>query len=221
MDQMTPNTWETVVVGDDAIAEMLRDLNAQTEQEVSSFVVGRKLSATRMREAQEQNNEMYARGIKSRTIYLPGVRKHLPTLNHVLWLNERGSEVRTSPNLPLQMIISDKKIAVLPLTLTSDERAIIVQRNPSILTGLQALFDLTWKSASPLGAVIDPSGHTLTIEEVSILELLALGKSDENIGKSIGRCERTVARKVADIKIKLDANTRFQAGVKAAKQNWL
>jgi len=221
MDQMTPDTQETVVVGDAAIAEMLRKLNAQTEQEVNSFVVGRKVSASRLREAQEQNNEMYARGIKSRTIYLPEVRKHIPTLNHVMWLNERGSEVRTSPNLPLQMIIADKRTAVLPLSLPSNERAIIVQRNPSVLIGLQALFDFTWRSASPLGAIIDSSGYTLTTEELSLLELLALGKSDEAIGKSIGRSERTVARKVAEIKTKLNANTRFQAGVKAAKQNWL
>ena len=55
----------------------------------------------------------------------------------------------------------------------------------------------------------------------SLLRQLAAGAKDEQIARTLGIGLRTVRRRVADLMIELGADTRFQAGVEAARRGWL
>ena len=55
----------------------------------------------------------------------------------------------------------------------------------------------------------------------SLLRQLAAGAKDEQIARTLGLSLRTVRRRVADLMIELGADTRFQAGVEAARRGWL
>jgi len=209
------------IVNSDQIDQTLKRLATQTSYEMVTFAPGGAYTPEQISATQARNSQMYERGIHSRTIYLSSVRNHKPTLEHIRWLNDRGSEVRTVPTLPLRMIIADRKIAVVPRNLTAGMDGLIIHRGPAVVTALQRLFEMTWDSATTLGLTIPKDGFALSAEQRAILEQLALGKTDKEIGKVMGTSERTVRRKVGVLMEILNAENRFEAAYKAVKRDWI
>ena len=54
-----------------------------------------------------------------------------------------------------------------------------------------------------------------------LLDQLAHGAKDEQIARTLGISLRTVRRRVAAILAELGVESRFQAGVEAARRGWL
>lgn len=212
---------ELVEGGRDRIDARLRTLIVETTREVATFNPNSTLTPEFVLDTQARNAEMYERGIHSRTVYLSSVRNNKVTIDHVRWLNDRGSEVRTVPALPLRMIIADRRVAVLPVDPDNGMAGLTIHKTPGVVTGLQALFELTWASATPLGLTIVNSGSGPSEVDRTILELLALGRSDKEIGKTMGLSKRTIGRHLASIMEKLNAESRFQAAYLAGKRNWI
>jgi len=210
-----------VVEGANQVDKALDVLSSRARHELCSFVTGNMPTEERLSKARVRNAEMYERGVSSRTIYLAEAREHEPTLAHVAWLNEQGAEVRTLPDLPMQLIIFDAKTAVLPFITKSKKHAIIIHRDPSVIYCLQALFELIWTSAAPLGRIFDSDGREISFRERALLEMLSLGRIDKEIASDYGISVRTVATNVANLMDRLNADTRFAAGVQAAKRNWV
>jgi len=206
-----------VVEGAEAAAHKLRSISEKTSVEVVSFQVFGKLTREQAETGRERNAPMYDRGVTSRTIYLDGARNDKVTRSHVDWLNKRGSQVRTRPFLPMQMLISDQATAVLPLDSTGQRVGIRVIQDPMVVNCLLALFEQTWLSAVPLGLTLTPRTGELTFTQHTVIELLALGYIDKEVEGKMAIDKRTVGRRVAEIMQILNAKTRFQAGVRAAK----
>jgi DNA-binding NarL/FixJ family response regulator len=55
----------------------------------------------------------------------------------------------------------------------------------------------------------------------SVLTLLAAGATDTAIAHQLGISLRTAQRRISDIMTALGTETRFQAGIQAAKRGWL
>lgn len=207
-----------VVKGADAIDARLRAISSEAAKEVAAFVTGGPLTTEQVQTARDRNRDMYDRGIRSRTIYLESVRNDKLTIAQVHWLNERGSQVRTVPSLPIQMVIADQKTAILPLDPTGKAAGIRIYRDPSVVIGLQALFEQTWLSATPLGLTLSTKSAEFTATQRAVLEMLALGYIDREIEEKMLVDKRTIGRRVAEIMHILNTKTRFQAGVRAVKQ---
>jgi DNA-binding CsgD family transcriptional regulator len=60
-----------------------------------------------------------------------------------------------------------------------------------------------------------------TVSELLLLRLLADGSKDEAAARALGVSVRTVRRMVADLMRRLDARSRFQAGILAQRRGWL
>ena len=56
---------------------------------------------------------------------------------------------------------------------------------------------------------------------VQVLRLAAQGLSDEGIARHLGLSVRTVRARFADAMAELGAQSRFHAGVEAARRGWL
>jgi DNA-binding NarL/FixJ family response regulator len=54
-----------------------------------------------------------------------------------------------------------------------------------------------------------------------LLQQLAAGAKDEQIARSLDLSLRTVRRRIADVMSDLGADSRFQAGVEAARRGWI
>ena len=80
---------------------------------------------------------------------------------------------------------------------------------------LNALFEELWSRAVPL-----PWGRRGDAV-AQVMRLAAQGLSDETIARQLGVSVRTVRARFAEAMADLGAQSRFQAGVEAARRGWL
>ncbi|WP_228972938.1 LuxR C-terminal-related transcriptional regulator [Streptomyces sp. DH12] len=207
------------------IRRRLALLGDSAQRSVMTFAPGGGHSEEDLQASRGPNEAMLARGVRIRTVYLDSVRGHGPTRGHVEWLGRCGAQVRTVPSLPLRMIIVDRETAVLPLDVADARDAAVVLREPSLLVALCALFDQTWAVARPFA---DPqaggpatAGEELSRREREVLRLLAEGHTDESMAKRLGISSRSARRIVAGLLRRLDARSRFEAGILAVLAGWL
>lgn len=218
------NNSETPIIislaGPAEIDYALRKICDESINEIVSFSPG-VLTQEEIDLTHDRNEGMYSKGLHSRTVYLSTIRNDKAILAHVKWLNERGSEVRTIATLPQRMIIADSKIVVLPIR-TSDPRAgVEIHRSASVALGMQTLFETIWKIATPLGLTTGRDKSVLSSEERAVLELLALGRSDKEVAKTLGISERTLGRHMANLQAQFKTSTRFATAYQAVKQRWI
>jgi sugar-specific transcriptional regulator TrmB/DNA-binding CsgD family transcriptional regulator len=137
-----------------------------------------------------------------------------------------GEEVRVVPELPIRLLIVDRRIALVPL-LSASERsigALIVHRS-GMLDALLALFDRFWRDGIPLmlGADGKVEGPRVGLPELDarILGLLLAGLTDQAVANQLGLSMRTVQRRVRALMDLVSADTRLQLGFHAARNGWL
>ena len=94
----------------------------------------------------------------------------------------------------------------------------------SLLDALSELFEATWDRGVPLNHPSSPDGGEagdLTGRDRDLLGLLAAGSTDQSIARTFGWSARTVHRHVHRLMALVGAETRFQAGLQAARRGWL
>ncbi|MFE2305825.1 helix-turn-helix domain-containing protein [Streptomyces sp. NPDC059411] len=207
--------------GIEEIRNRLAQLSDEVTSEVLTFAPGGAHPEADLRASRGPNAEMLDRGVRMRTIYLDSVRNDQATQEHVDWLSERGGQVRTTASLPVRMIIMDRRLAVLPVNTTDAHVGAVVLHGAGAVTALCALFESTWASAVPLGAVPVRDADGRTRQEKEVVQLLAEGLTDESIAKRLGVSPRTARRIAAELMERLDGRSRFEAGVHAVQDGWL
>ncbi|MGH3118350.1 MAG: response regulator transcription factor [Gaiellales bacterium] len=75
---------------------------------------------------------------------------------------------------------------------------------------------------TPAGTLEESATVTkLSPDEQKLLMLLTVGLKDQVIARQLGIAGRTVERHVAKLMRRLNAKSRFQAGVEAARSGWI
>jgi len=120
------------------------------------------------------------------------------------------------------MLIFDRKVAVLPINPAHTRRGAICTREPGIIASLVAIYEHAWSMAVPLGTALPADDATALMPlDKELLRLLATGLTDEAAGARLGISARTVRRQMASLMERLNARSRFEAGLKAAQRGWL
>ena len=140
---------------------------------------------------------------------------------------EAGEQARVLADVPVKLIVADNDVAILPLVPGPGQpgRAVVVH-TPVIVEPFAALFESLWARAIPVGPESPVSsggadGAVPDRDERTLLMLLAAGMKDGAIARHLRVSERTVNRRIAELTDRLDAGTRFQAGIQAARRGWL
>ncbi|TDW18880.1 helix-turn-helix transcriptional regulator [Kribbella kalugense] len=158
-------------------------------------------------------------GVRYRAIF-PDDARTTPTIGrHLGALSLAGVAVRTIPHVPMNVIVIDGSVTVLPADTTNGSVAVL--RLTSVVATALELFERIWPDAVPLADSDLPDEADLSLREQEMLRLLALGATDEVAAAHLDISVRTVRRMVAQIMNRLGARSRFQAGVKAADRGWL
>ncbi|MEV6283311.1 LuxR C-terminal-related transcriptional regulator [Kribbella sp. NPDC051770] len=162
------------------------------------------------------------RGIKMRSVYLQSMTVSKLGLEYAAYMHKRGNEVRATPTLPLRLLIIDQEIAIMPLDPAVESAGAVIHRSPAVLAVALALFDSYWSRATDLFAPEDRDNESpLTPHEAEVLRLLAGGAKDEQVARLLGISLRTARRITANLSDRLDATSRFELGVAAAKRGWV
>ncbi|MEV4973345.1 LuxR C-terminal-related transcriptional regulator [Streptomyces scopuliridis] len=210
-----------VLRGMDRIRTHLEALASQCAEEVLSFLPGGALPAEAMRAGQPLNEQAMQRGVKFRSIYLQSISKDRATFEYVRQTRWHGGEVRLAPTLPLRLLIVDREVAVIPGEALSTRPTALLMRGAPVIRALLALFEAYWKDAEPLEDPFDIHPGEITLQERELLRMLANGDKDETVARELGVSVRTERRMVAELLTQLDASSRFELGVKAAKLGWV
>jgi len=166
--------------------------------------------------------ERLANGVRCRAVYdrasmaVPGRLAHLEAMAH---MNE---DARVVPEVPIKMVITDDRLALVPLRGVSDIGHAVLVRPSPLLDALRRLFEVVWRRAVPLRLVIAVgSAAALDADQRRLLALLATGADDDEIGRRLGLSARTLHRRIGALMATLGVRTRFQLGVAANRRGWL
>ncbi|MFF4644469.1 LuxR C-terminal-related transcriptional regulator [Streptomyces sp. NPDC001389] len=172
-----------------------------------------------------RDRALLERGVRMRTLQQHAVRFHGPTLAYVAAAGALGGEYRTAHELFGRLIVFDDTTAFLPTGPGAGTSGAVVVREPHLIAYLRDIFEQAWTHATEF---VDPTAlGPEALEEAArdidttLLKLLAAGLKDETIARRLGMSLRTVRRRVADILERLDAQSRFQAGVVASRTGLL
>lgn len=138
------------LLGIDSIQGRLEELAHRCERECLSFMPGGAQSAASLEASKPLDQDLMDRGVRVLTLYMDSVRNDQVTLKYAQWLNERGGEVRTSPTLPIRMVMFDREVALLPVDPENTKKGAALLRGPGVITALSALFEQIWDSAKPV-----------------------------------------------------------------------
>ncbi|MEV5317696.1 LuxR C-terminal-related transcriptional regulator [Streptomyces sp. NPDC052687] len=221
LQDLAPGLGLQYIESVEAIRDHLEMLNSQVRKEFLTFAPGGPQTPANMKASQPLNLLLLERGVQMRTVYVDSIRKDAATMHHARWLEERGARVRTVPSLPNRMIVIDRRVALVAADAEDTAAGAYIVSGPGLLTMLVRLFEYVWADASPLGEPPRPSPTGLTRTQEEALRLMAQGRTDESIAKSLGVSVRTARRLVGTVITSLDARSRFQAGVRAVQRGYL
>ncbi|MEV7996315.1 helix-turn-helix transcriptional regulator [Streptomyces sp. NPDC086077] len=160
------------------------------------------------------------RGGRLRIVYAAGVYEDRNWLRRAQAQLRNGVSVRTGPHTLPPLIMVDGKCAIV--SVDSHESGIGVMKIdvPSLTAALDLFATQMWQQAAPLqmSGAVDVG---LTESETALLVLLSRGYTDAAAARHLGYSLRTVARMMSRIMIRLNASSRFEAGVKAQRLGWL
>lgn len=155
--------------------------------------------------------------VRCRSIYETSFMEQPLTARLVEACVEAGEEARLLPQVGMKMKLADDTVAMLPLTPTGMEGALVL-RSPVIVRALRQYFEMLWAKATPIGAA---EAEGLSDSKRKVLELLAAGLQDEAIARRMGVSVNTVRRQITEIRGELDVGTRFAMGAAALRQGWI
>lgn len=161
--------------------------------------------------------EAIAEGRSSRAIY--PVRALTEARETLVNRAEVGEQIRVLPEVPTRMFIIGTTHVILPEPLGFADEPRTLTRQRGLVEAMTWWFESMWDRAAPVSGLDRPEARPDLRR--FLLQQLATGAQDEQIARRLGVSLRTVRRRVADVLAELGADSRFQAGVEAARRGWL
>ncbi|MET9715241.1 LuxR C-terminal-related transcriptional regulator [Streptomyces rochei] len=208
----------------DSVADQLDALHHRAVRELR-LALPRRPYDSRVRErAALLSGELVRRGARVRVLHLADVARDPAQAEELRRMAASGAQVRALPWLPVWMAVVDRDLAIVPSDPALGESAATLLRGRPLVAGHQALFDQVWAGCAPVPAdrrAGGPERGGLDEREREALVLLAEGLTDEGISRRTGLSVRTVRRTIAGVMSRMGAQSRFQAGVEAARRQWI
>ncbi|WP_052595692.1 helix-turn-helix domain-containing protein [Luteipulveratus mongoliensis] len=172
-----------------------------------------------------QELQQLADGIDYRVVYSRASIEHPGMLENAIEVClAAGEQSRVLPTVPVKLAIVDQEIGFVSLSIAEADvnRALLVIRRCSLLTALEALFEMCWAAATPLAVSAEPNSRPW-IEPVDqrILALLAAGIPDADVAARVGLSRRSFFRHLEQLMQQAGVDNRFQLAVHAGRSGWI
>ncbi|MFE2105919.1 DNA-binding response regulator [Kitasatospora sp. NPDC059463] len=137
---------------------------------------------------------------------------------HLRLVRSKGVLVRISRSpLPHETILIDRRVMILAGQETPTGREYTVTTSQILVEGVRSLFRAIWDAAVDLETYLGSDVPHLDADGRMILKALGSGLTDESAARRLGLSLRTYRRRVAGLMAELEADSRFQAGLRAAE----
>lgn len=196
----------------------LHDLNASTHESCDSLHPGPMPPMHVLENSLRQDADLITRGVRVRALYPQSVLQTSKYARYVQDMTDLGAEVRLVDHAAFDLLIFDQVIACVPADPHNPAASIIVIRGSALIKAYVAVFEDYWLRAVPFQRAPSGAGDTeLTPQERVVIRLMAGGLSDDQIARRMGVHRRTVQRAVAKMMDRLGATSRFEAGLRLAR----
>ncbi|MFF7194329.1 MULTISPECIES: LuxR C-terminal-related transcriptional regulator [unclassified Streptomyces] len=198
----------------------VRDLNAAVLDACDSMHPGPMPPAEALEASLDEDAKLTARGIRVRVIYPESLLRSPKYTWYLHRLLDIGVEVRLLEHSPFDILLFDRHTACVPGDPERPGESMLLIRGSALLKGYTALYEDYWLRASPVVLAAPPApaeGPEVNDQERTVIRLMASGLSDDQIARKMGVHRRTVQRAVAKLMDRLNASSRFEAGLKLAR----
>ncbi|WP_373310785.1 response regulator transcription factor [Streptomyces alanosinicus] len=130
-----------------------------------------------------------------------------------------GGQVRMSMHPLPGFAVLNRTVAILPVGHRDISQSVLV-REPHTVNSLGVLFDAVFSRAADWSIAMrftSPDGGEEDEMPLKVLHLMGTGRTDEVAARELGMSVRTFRRHVSEVMQRLDASSRFQAGLRAAE----
>ncbi|MFJ9033392.1 LuxR C-terminal-related transcriptional regulator [Streptomyces sp. NPDC102274] len=208
----------------DDIRTRIEALAESCQQESLAFHPAGRLTEESVEAARQLNERAFGRGVRFRSIYIDSIMRDRVTRSHAQWMVEHNCEVRTTPSLPMRLLIVDTTAAVVSGLPGQGSGSTLLFSSRPVVLAMRALFEAYWDHANWFrqGATsLERMPDEITPQERKLLELLAEGLTDSAVARTLGISVRTERRKLAALMERLGVSSRFAAGVQATRRHWI
>lgn len=152
--------------------------------------------------------DLLTRGVRVRTLGRPAEDGDRGC-GYAIDLGKRGGEHRESDNLPVKLLLYDRRVALIPADPENLDAGAVEVRDPTVVERLCALFYRIWADArDPRRGGVPPV--VLTARERGIVALLSAGHSEESVAAELQLSRRTVVYTLRGLMDRLNVENRFQ-----------
>lgn len=213
---------EVIETGEEVNTALSRIIR-ETQRQCWCAHPGNGLNPENVRTSWKNDQEMMARGVELRSILQHSTRTQLGAQRYAALAIPAGAKIRTIPLVPARTLIYDGELAFLSRFVDGRPKGALLIRDPDLVGYLIQVYEATWSLAQDFPVDVEPAGSDAVLDDTSraVLALLAAGHKDEVIARRLGCSVRTARRHVSAIMETLEAESRFQAGVRAAQAGWL
>ncbi len=216
-----------VVSGVSALRHRFEQIQLGTENELLALVTDAPVAV-----GPEENGAediVVARGVAHRTVLARDRLADAAMMDALTLALGRGQQVRVAERVPTKLVISDRRLAMLPLLALGapGEPAALLVRAPGLLEALIGLFEQCWQAASPVRFSAETAGQVEVDADqpdpvdLQIVSLLLTGLTDASVAKQLDLGLRTVQRRVQRLMTLTGVSTRLQLGWQAYERGWV
>lgn len=209
-----PEEVVEVVTSREAILQRWEQLQRSARREVRAFDRPPYASDD---VANHPEEELLATGLRVRCVYARAGLELPGRMDGLRRIVAAGEQARVTAEVPVKMFLADDSIGLISLEQPTIADSALVFHASSLLDTLRALFEAVWARAVPIQFGDGDTDGEHGTEDGKLLAMLAMGFTDEAIGRQLGWHARTVQRHVRRVMNDLGAQTRFQAGLQAAR----
>jgi DNA-binding CsgD family transcriptional regulator len=199
----------------------MTELAGTSRHRVDSMHPGPMPSPPVLEDSLRRDAQMRERRVRLRSIYPLSLLQSPRHVGYLERLSDLGAEVRLLDHAPCDLVIHDGEAACVPSDPGSPGGPMLLVRGSALIRVLVGFYEDLWLRAVPYEQAHTQDGASvaaqLTVQERTVVRLLAGGLSDDQIARKMGVHRRTVQRAVAKLMERLHASSRFEAGLKLAQ----
>lgn len=164
----------------------------------------------------ENMRRMLNRGVAVRHVFAPKTLTRQSVKRYAEDVARCGAEVRIAGPDLRDTIVVDKQVALVWGQLDQVQEECLSIQDNILLDGLHKLFTSVWASSSEFASYQRWFGDDADGAVLDVALLLGSGMKDDTAAKRLDMSVRTYRRHVSVIMRRLDAKSRFQAGLRMA-----
>ncbi|MFF4354856.1 hypothetical protein [Streptomyces sp. NPDC001530] len=157
------------------------------------------------------------RGVRVQGLYQHAACTNVATQSLMHELFASGVEIHTDAEVADGMMIFDREVALL----SSRCEGALVVRGATAVSYFSSVFEHLWHRGVPFEPGKEQERQVVDDVKLAILALLAKGYKDEMVARRLDISVRTCRERIKELMAELNAVSRFQAGVNAARSGVL